>query len=67
MHGGNLHPAGTRSQSETMYQNCCGPSIGRRYLTREEKVDMLKEYAEELEAELTGVKERLAELQKGSV
>lgn len=49
-----------------MYANCCGPQSGyggRRYLTREEKVASLKEYAEDLESELAGVKERIAELQ----
>lgn len=46
------------------YANCCGPGYGaRRYLTKEEKAEMLKEYADELENELKGVKERIAELQ----
>lgn len=53
----------------TMATYCCGPGAGgsfygRRYWTREEKLEWLKEYADELEAELKGVRERLAELKK---
>lgn len=40
----------------------CGGYHGRRYLTREEKVEWLKGYAEELENELKGVRERIGEL-----
>jgi hypothetical protein len=48
-----------------MYANeCCGGGHGRRYLTREEKTEILKEYAEDLEKELQGVRERLKELGK---
>jgi hypothetical protein len=36
----------------------------RNFLTREEKVEMLKGYRDELELELKGVKERIAELEK---
>ena len=49
------------------YANCCGPSAGyggRRYFSREERVAWLKEYAQELENELSGVKDRIADLQK---
>ena len=47
---------------------CCGPSGGcspnRSFLTREEKIEMLKEYASDLELESKGVKERIKELEK---
>ncbi len=43
------------------YANCCG-TYGRRYLTKAEKIDLLKEYRQNLENELKGVEERLSEL-----
>lgn len=42
----------------------CGPFGGRRYLTKEERVEWLNEYAKDLESELQGVKERLKEIKK---
>lgn len=50
------------------YGSGCGPGWGggRRYFTREEKVEWLEGYAENLEAELKGVKERLQELKTES-
>ncbi len=39
-------------------------SNSRQFLTREEKVEMLKEYQQELEQEAKGVAERINELQK---
>jgi prefoldin subunit 5 len=45
-----------------MHGKCgCGP---RSFMTKEEKIEMLKEYKEELEKEAQGVKERIEELQK---
>jgi len=41
---------------------CCGPVHGRRYLNRAEKIDLLKQYKDELENELKGVDERIKEL-----
>ena len=38
----------------------------RSFLTKEEKIDILKEYQDGLEKELKGVKERLKELEKAS-
>ena len=35
---------------------------GRSFLTREEKLTMLKEYKEDLEKEVKGVEERIKEL-----
>ena len=43
----------------------CGPE-GRSFLTKEEKIEMLKEYQESLEKEAAGVKERIKELQKNN-
>jgi len=42
----------------------CGSGCygGRRYMTKDERVAMLKEYQDELERELQGVKERIAEI-----
>ncbi len=44
----------------------CGKGHGgmRSFLTKEEKIDMLKEYKENLEKEMQGVKERISELEK---
>ena len=38
--------------------------VPRGFLTKEEKVEMLKEYKESLEKEAKGVGERIAELEK---
>ncbi|MBI2546778.1 DUF5320 domain-containing protein [Candidatus Woesearchaeota archaeon] len=40
---------------------CC---TARRFPTREEKLEMLKEYKESLELEAKGVAERIKELEK---
>lgn len=40
----------------------CG---GRGFLTKDEKLEMLKEYKENLEKEAKGVAERIKELEKG--
>ena len=40
----------------------CGPE-GRSFLTKEEKVEELKKYKEELDKEAKGVAERINELQ----
>lgn len=43
---------------------CGGNSYaGRSFLTREEKVELLKEYNRELERESQGVKEKIKELE----
>lgn len=41
----------------------CGPGY-RSFLTREEKMEMLKEYKDSLEKEAKGVGERIKELEK---
>jgi len=38
----------------------------RSYLTKEEKIEMLKEYKEALENEAKGVEERIKELKKNN-
>jgi hypothetical protein len=51
------------------YGSCCGSSNGidfgkvRSFLTREEKVSLLKEYKDDLEKEVRGVTERIKELE----
>ena len=50
-----------RFQREGSVGSMCGYG-GRRYLTKEEKVEWLEEYKSDLEKELAGVKERLDEL-----
>ncbi|MEK6825266.1 MAG: hypothetical protein AABY00_00600 [Nanoarchaeota archaeon] len=49
------------------YGSCssvCLSADSRRFFTREEKLEMLKEYKEALEKETQGVKERITELEK---
>jgi hypothetical protein len=38
----------------------------RRFLTKEEKIEMLKEYKKSLEEETKGVSERIKELEKNN-
>lgn len=45
------------------YGGTCGP---RNFLTKEEKLEILKEYQESLEKEVQGVKERIKEMQKNN-
>lgn len=39
---------------------------GRAFLTKEEKIEMLKEYKDALEKEAKGVSERIKELEKNN-
>ena len=39
---------------------------GRGFLTKDEKVELLKEYKEDLEKEAKGVAERIKELEKNN-
>ena len=47
------------------YSSRCGTDYGkvRSFLTREEKVSMLKEYKDDLDREVQGVTERIKELE----
>jgi hypothetical protein len=49
-----------------MGMNCAsyGSCGSRSFLTREEKIEMLKEYQQSLELEAKGVKERIEQLEK---
>ncbi len=52
-----------------MGHGCCsGTSCGtaRGFLTKEEKIEMLKEYEEQLQKELTGVRERIADIKNAA-
>ena len=49
------------AEGETMN---CDSTCGRNYLTKEEKVERLKEYKKTLDLESQGVGERIAELQQ---
>jgi len=42
---------------------CCGV-FGRRFYSTAEKIESLVEYRDELEKELAGVKEKIAELKR---
>ena len=44
----------------------CGCGSSRSFFTKEEKVEMLKEYKENLEKEAKGVAERIKQLQKNN-
>jgi hypothetical protein len=48
-----------------MGQGCCGIGIQgtRNFLTREERISLLKEYKEDLEKEVQGITERIKELE----
>ena len=48
-----------------MGYGCCGSGM-RNFLSRYEKIEMLKEYEGSLENELKGVRERLKDLEKAS-
>ena len=52
--------------STEMSSNSCCDDTGRfrKFLTKEEKVDMLKEYQNTLEKEAKGVSEKISKLKK---
>lgn len=54
-HGGDLMGFG-----------CCGTGANqvRNFLTREERIALLKEYSDGLEKEVQGIKERIKELEE---
>ena len=45
---------------------CCGGGVDqvRNFLTREERIALLKEYSDGLEKEVQGIKERIKELEE---
>ncbi|MBA2267737.1 MAG: hypothetical protein M3Q77_07590 [Thermoproteota archaeon] len=47
-----------------MGYSCCGSSYtGRSFLTKEEKIQLLREYHQDLKREVQGVEERIKELE----
>ena len=46
--------------------DCGGFEEPRKFLTKEEKIELLKEYKESLDKEAKGVEERIRELQKNN-
>jgi len=55
----------TKEVNGCMGYDCCGTGFqkARSYLTKEERIAMLKEYKDELEKEGQGVVERIKELE----
>ena len=53
-------------QEDCSCENCgCGSGMGmRKFFTKEERVEFLKEYKEALEQEAKGVAERIKQLEK---
>ncbi len=49
-----------------MGYSCCGVSVqkARSFLTKEERISMLKDYKSDLDKESQGVTERIKELEK---
>lgn len=51
--------------NDFMNDSCCGSSCAvsmRRFLTREEKIELLQDYKQRLDSESRGVAERIADL-----
>lgn len=47
-----------------MGYSCCGSSyVSRSFLTKEEKIQLLKEYHQDLKKEVQGVEEKIKELE----
>jgi len=51
---------------------CCNPAYhysttGRSFITRSEKIELLKEYKEQLDLESKGMSEKIKQLEKGDV
>jgi hypothetical protein len=58
-------PIWAKGGEKIMGYGCCSTSYkgGRSFLTREERVQLLKEYKQDLERETKGVEERIKELE----
>ena len=53
------------TEVENMYcESNCGSTERRSFLTREERVELLKDYRETLQQEMKGVSEKIEELEK---
>ena len=55
-----------KNGGEYMGYGCCGSGVEqvRNFLTKEERISLLKEYSDGLEKEVQGIKERIKELQE---
>lgn len=55
-----------RNGGDCMGQGCCGVGIqgARNFLTKEERITLLKEYKDDLEKEVQGITERITELEE---
>ena len=51
---------------DEMGYGCCGIGVDRvrNFLTKEERISLLKEYSDGLEKEVKGIKERIKELEE---
>ena len=60
---GNHHESGNDCCGGGHEDRCgCGQGFQRRFKTKAEKLEMLKSYQADLEAELTAVKEKIKDL-----
>ncbi|MFA5032636.1 MAG: hypothetical protein WC614_06430 [bacterium] len=71
--GGNMCQMGGGPRFMGFNQGGCGCGCGggggapqRRFMTRREKIAMLEDYKKELEAELEGLKEKIAKIKSCS-
>ncbi len=65
MHGHHAGHIDHGAHHRGMAHGMCGCGCGeRRFLSRNEKIEMLEEYKESLKSELEGVEEALKELQR---
>ena len=65
--GESIKPEGfghRHGHSHEHADDACCSSFGRRFYTTAEKIEYLEEYRDNLEKELAGVKEKIAELKK---
>jgi hypothetical protein len=65
MHGRHAGHIGDSVHHMGMAHGMCGCGYGgRRFLSKKERIEMLKEYSESLKCELEGVEEELKELRE---
>jgi len=64
--GGNVSYVRYYKGGDRLGYSCCGVSAqkARSFLTKEERVTLLKEYKEDLDKESQGVTEKIKELEK---
>ena len=64
-HGESMECCSTGHHGMGHMGGCCDTKIHRHFLTKEEKLEQLEEYKDQLAKELAGVEERIKELKKG--